>query len=58
MSLAIFQHTVYSSANRLTDIKNKLVVTSGEGEGSGKDRGRGLKQTTMYKINKLQGCIV
>ena len=48
MSLAIFQHTVYSSVNRLTDIKNKLEVTSGEGEGWGKDKGRGLRGTNYY----------
>ena len=43
-----------------TDSENKLVVTSGEREG-----GRGKigeedqeVQTTMYKINKLQGYTV
>ena len=31
----------------------------GKGRGEGQDRGRGLRvQTTMYKINKLQGYVV
>ena len=35
--------------NRLTNIENKLVVTSGEWEGrKGKDRGRGLKDINYY----------
>ena len=46
--------------NRLTDLENNLVVTGQEREvGWRHDKGRGLEvQTTMYKINKLQGSIV
>ena len=38
--------------------RKKLVVTSGEGEGEGTNRRRGLRDTTMYKINKLQGYFI
>ena len=31
--------------NKLTDTENKLVVTSGEREGGGQDKGRGLRGT-------------
>ena len=43
--------------NRLTDIENKLVVTSGEREGRRDKIGVGIKevQTTVYKIHQLQG---
>ena len=46
--------------NRLTDMENKLVVTSAEKEWrSGKiEVGSSEVQTTMYEINKLQGSIV
>ena len=48
--------------NRLTDIENKLVVTSGEREGGRGKIGVGEEEVqtidTMYKINKLQGYII
>ena len=46
--------------NRLIDIENTLMVTSGEREGGGaQNRGRRLRgQTIRCKINRLQGYIV
>ena len=46
--------------HRFTNIENKLVVTRGEREGGWGKIGVGDQeiQTTMYKINKLQGYIV
>ena len=46
--------------NRLTDIGNKVVVTSEEREGGrGNIRiGEEGVETVMYKIKKLRGCIV
>ena len=41
--------------SRLTDIENRLVVTSGEREGG---RGNIEKGTNYYVKNKLQGYIV
>ena len=35
---------IKQNRNRLTDIENKLVVNSGEGQ----DRGRGLRGTNYY----------
>ena len=34
--------------NRLTDIGNKLVVTSGKREEEGQDRGMELRSTSYY----------
>ena len=52
--------TITEEKQTQTDIENKLVVTSGEGEGGRGTIGvRGsVVQTTMYKINELQGYIV
>ena len=49
-----------TNKNRLTDIENKLLVTSGErNEGTGKIGIGDLEiQTITYKINKQQGCSV
>ena len=59
-SKKIKQTSEYNKRNRLTDIENKLVFISGEREvGRGKiGVGDEEVQTTMYKINKLQGYIV
>ena len=46
---------ITTKKNRLTNIENKLVATSGEGQ----DDGRVLTNTNyIYKINKLQEYIV
>ena len=37
-----------TQTDRLTDIKNKLVVTSGEEEGGGAYKGGGLRGTNYY----------
>ena len=44
--------------NGLTDMENKLVVTSGVREGEGQDRDRGLRGTYCYVQNKLQVHII
>ena len=35
----------YNKGNRLIDTENKLVLTTGEREGVGQPRGRGLKDS-------------
>ena len=48
-----------TNRNRLTDVENKLVVTSGEKEGVGARQKQGIKRYKWpYKMNKLQGYIV
>ena len=39
---------MYQNRNKLPDIENKLVVTSGEGQ----DKDRGLRNTDYYVLNK------
>ena len=49
---------VHNNRNRITGIENKLMVTSGEGKGSGEIQGYETKRyKLLYKINK-QGCVV
>ena len=51
---------ISQTRNRLTDTENKLLVTSRERKGGRGKRGVGdyEVQTTVDKINKLQGCIL
>ena len=60
ITLYVESKKIQQNTNRLTDIENKLVVTSGE-----REERRGIirvgdweVQTTMYEINKQQGYIV
>ena len=41
----IAREWILTKGNRLTDTENKLVVTTGEREGVGQARGKGLKDS-------------
>ena len=38
--------------NRITDIENRLVVTKGEGEGSGMDGEFGVGRCKLFRMDK------